>query len=756
MKIKKKMFRSILTKYNLRSLPIQFRSLKCSSSGIRFNKFDDPSNDYKVIYQRSNEVEENYGPFRSKMNFDRAQLDQKFNYKNEENDLDDLDDMEALVKLRNEYKNKKFDTINVDKELLNDELILKVNNCDNISNLLTIIQDEIDQLTPKQLEFIFIRFNELCSISRQNKDDPENGYKEVIRITSVSSVFDRLLHRPFKISEDLNASILPVMLRTFQNFNVDPGSKIVRQTLNRIYSKMSSLKFEELVQCLTVLHLLSKDELATKKFNSLFHILLDEVKLMINNTDLKNQSPEIIVQFIYLLNVLPARSFKDNESQFDLINSLFNQLNPTYLKLEFKSAVRLLKSFKLFNILCNKKNRSSKLTPKTRFPALYSKIVERCNTIIYEELSIEGSNEKFDFLLKFLHKNLDPSFFEFPTFYEYKLLSLLSYHLENEGLNRKNEQNAVNLVRNYSKSDIYDEKLMKLIYGHAFTDDKFLRRTNRLVFFRIFNRIEFPFLDLQSLVSRIFNYPKKYEEDIMYKKGSSSNLLTVLTSLIINDIHHDELYKFICNQLDRQDRSEYRYLKSKVLVDNCFLANAYLENFSTLQPDLKKTLSYKMKMVLNNLRSTNKLTKIDYSYFKVNNRLQHDAYLSNGIYVYLFGIYDKSTGDLVSLKDYTELFSKIDKIPLTENQQLVAFVEYQILKGNIGNYEQLNKKALKKILNDFNIKVLKVNLRRFIIFRNKITNFILRFLQFNFDEIIGRPIGMNAQHFEQAILDSYK
>ena len=61
---------------------------------------------------------------------------------------------------------------------------------------------------------------------------------------------------------------------------------------------------------------------------------------------------------------------------------------------------------------------------------------------------------------------------------------------------------------------------------------------------------------------------------------------------------------------------------------------------------------------------------VSVKYISIDNRLQHPGYLSNGVFVNAFAIYDKSIGDLIPLEPFRRQFDEINYIPLTDSQEL--------------------------------------------------------------------------------------
>ena len=81
---------------------------------------------------------------------------------------------------------------------------------------------------------------------------------------------------------------------------------------------------------------------------------------------------------------------------------------------------------------------------------------------ILETLLTEESTVYIDNYLIKIHNSTDDFNYESPNFYDERILKLLAEHLINN-LNSRHKHLIVNLIQNYAKYNVYNEKLLKFI-----------------------------------------------------------------------------------------------------------------------------------------------------------------------------------------------------------------------------------------------------------------------------------------------------
>ena len=147
------------------------------------------------------------------------------------------------------------------------------------------------------------------------------------------------------------------------------------------------------------------------------------------------------------------------------------------------------------------------------------------------------------------------------------------------------------------------------------------------------------------------------------------NALRLLSELILNNVIHKELFNYLLNSIINLEKRYFKKVEIDLLKKTA-LAKAYLPTIEFEDKDFKLKIEVALDKTLFEADLIDRKTSISYKYFDVDRRLQSNGYLSNGVYLNAFCVYDYSLNEFVPLTKFGKLFAKIDQIALANNQEL--------------------------------------------------------------------------------------
>lgn len=539
----------------------------------------------------------------------------------------------------------------------NKNLIDKLNNCNHSYDLFKLIRPLISDLNSDQLNYVYKKILSMTKNDRLLGKDK----KQITRST--------LLERSNELIDQLNSRCLINLFQILYHIDYDTKSEIVINTLQTLKSRLNDLKFEELVDCLEILHhystSTSKPTDQLFKFNYEFIVHSKNRILNENKFDYTDIDSMVTCFYIFLVT--------QNDPNCEVKRELAEQFLSPETKMNFNQSVELLKRIKMSSILSNEnilspyeKNKEiiSRYEKQKLFSTVLIKLIDKCNEIIYELLKTSPTNKKLEYFLNRIHDKTVNINYEFQSFYDERLIKHLAYYLCSNYKNG-NKHIVYNLFLNYSKFKVFDMRLNKFIYQLYHTDEEF-RSIGDIKFYFALSKFRLPFVDHENLVSKMFaetsiNFLKSIDHKV--------NRVKLLSELILNDVKNEDVFEFLDKLTDHLDNKFYVNITFNH-YSKLALAKVYLKMFSELNNDLKSRIEHKIDLLIQGITTTNKRLTISSKFIRVNEKLQANGFLSNDLHINTFGIFDRSIGDLLPMTDYVDFFRKIDRIPLNEDQEL--------------------------------------------------------------------------------------
>lgn len=554
------------------------------------------------------------------------------------------------------------------------DLIESFYKCSDLVSFLNLVQKLQGKIKGNQLAVVFNRLNDLFF-------EPEFDFSRAIELRKTlkdSTVFKSLFKQTSQTVKQLDTRCLIVLLNTFCLIE-DSKNPLFNQIIEQLCNRSNDLQLTEIEECLKHMHYLLREQSSFMnsrliEFNR-FLLRALKNKILKNEINLKDIKTTVNYFFIFLR--------PENDLNFVVIKHLTEQLLSPNIELTFKHSVLLLREIKLNHFLLKErlnkpKNRLLKdqykeielrYKYKTLFPRILNDLIDKCNTTIYETLCLEPKDENFEFFFYKLHNFTDDINHEFPNFYSPKLIYFLtSYLIQNIEKNARLKEIMFDLLQNYAKFNVYNENLLKLAYDQYVKDENLRSKVNATHFYFILSRYRFPFVDYQHLSKLLFNYSTKFNESIAKK----TNPLRILCELILCDIKNENLFHYLNDTIDNLDKRFYNNFKSVNQFKQIALAKVYLLTYGELDRNLTSKIEQTLDQSIYYIDLLKKKPMISKRFFKINNKLQRNAYLSNGLYIENLAIYDKSINDLVPFdSERLDCFwQNIDHMQLSKSQQL--------------------------------------------------------------------------------------
>ena len=390
-----------------------------------------------------------------------------------------------------------------------------------------------------------------------------------------------------------------------------------------------------------------KDEKKEKEIEIIRNEILSQ-RFNLNNID--------TIKYYYsnILNEAPIY-----DPNYELTDNLTNQLLSSNFKFSFEHSIGLLKVIRKYFRLDNDNLQCKEISD------LLSILIGKANEKIYDTFSREATNENLNFYFNNLFEQLDLIDNGIDSIYDEKLLEFLEPFILDNFDNFKSKFAILKLILNYSKVNVYNETLLKLIYDSYLTNKEFNSEVaiNYVSdFYLLFTKFRLPFVDKDSLAYLLFDFKTKFQES----KRLISNRKRMLGEIVINDHEKSRvLLEFLNHLVDAINNSRWNKFSSddyKV----CTLANVYSKLFNVQFGT--ENLTFNIKKNLERLSKSAEV-KIGTDFLAIDNKIQENGQF-NDIPIGSFGVFDKTLNELIPLNKFTSCFNKIEMIPLEENQQL--------------------------------------------------------------------------------------
>ena len=591
---------------------------------------------------------------------------------------DQLNEFKELV------KNDKIDNLKSSKDEL-DNLIEKLYEFDNVKDFLNAIDSHLTSLKSKHLELIYYKLNRLIIRSKI-----AGGTLEIKQFVGRSLILNSLLDHTSNQLKKLESDCLITITRSFEPMNLNPKSKIVLNIMIELKKRLDEDKLDnkQITNWLKNMHLYLNGNLyATLQFFQLNQYLIEKFRQLVLN-DRLDLNDENLIEKCYFIFLKP-----ENDPEHQVANYITEKLLATDHQINFTLSAKLLRAIalnsfmfqrnRLRNRLYNAGNNeivssytefNIKYEKRILFPRILSQLIDKCNEAIYITFFEKQSKEDLDLFLVILHRSIEEVNFEFPNFYSEKLLNFLIPHLiENMELKKSLKHSTFRLVKNYSLFKIYDKKLMKLIYNQFCNSDDFrnflIKRDSVLDFYFLLTNYRLKFVDHHYLAKQVWKISPNFQ--VLTRNQLVINL-KFLSSLILNDFYDKDLFNNLVEILV-QAMKENLFNELGIIRNEDFqrivLAKIYLPIFFKINGDrMKSTIEQILDQSTYSL--ADQKPKIVNYYYQINNKLQSNGYLSNGLYINAFAIYDHSLKDLIPLTEHRYFFNKIDKMQVSIGQEM--------------------------------------------------------------------------------------
>lgn len=529
----------------------------------------------------------------------------------------------------------------------------------NLRSLLRLIETELAEWKGSdELTIVYQQINHLFFGLVINAASPSALREEI----QASPVFHSLLNHTDALVPQLSTGCLIKLFETFDWTDLDPQSSLFRNTLNELERRLRRLEFLEIVKCLNLFaYHLEKPFATAELFES--NERFTEIALQhIMSDDLSSQSFMTIIQcFFFSLN---SKHDPDNVA----IDILVERLLSPDVQLSYKQSIRLLREIQLNYKRCRRKNEP------IRYPTGLASLIEKCNSTIHRFIASGPTDHELYYYLVTLHRQIMSVEFSkvAPDFYDQsqnRLLPCLTpFLLEQFNFNDRFGYHLINLVQNYRNFHIYDVKLYERIYKLYLRDESLRARLNVRHIYHLLSTHQLPFVNHQQLAELFLPMLTNKSHKSFY--STKKDLIVFLNNLLLNNVDNVELLEYLVGQLNDLNDRVFKQFGFRDL-HKLTLARACLVELNHLDEEGKLKIRSKLDEIINGCMSELSI-EVSKRYFAIDPRLQRNGFLSNGVHLDAFGIYDHSTNELVPLTDYTDSFYKVEQIPtrLPENQEM--------------------------------------------------------------------------------------
>lgn len=550
-----------------------------------------------------------------------------------------------------------------------DELIDKIKHSLNILNLFELIHPHITQLDSYQIRIIFNKINDLSYTSRSN----EINFIHFKKTMEQSMVFKLLLNQVNYSLINLEGDCLITLLHTFNLLDENIHNELIKNTVQILRNKLDSLNLTEINKCLFILSSYSDLSLSKNNLFKLNQELIESARTKILNDEFNHKDINTITRLFHVF-LKP-----ENDRDHQVITHLTELLLPPTTILNLKQSVKILRRIKQSHVDFRVQRIKSRgiidreyelrYRKNKLFPKILNRLIEKCNSSIYESFYLDPSEENLHFYFVNLHDSVDTINYEFKNFYDPKLLNfLIPYVMRIFETKNIYKYYTYDLNTNYAQFDVFDERLLKLVYDNYLVNQIFRSKLEFSQFYNLYTKYRFSFFNHQKFINVVTspNSMVNLEQSLRFRLNS----MKCLTKALLNDVDNEQFFMQLLDVIDQLNPKYYSQIPTK-LYKEITLSNAIVQIFSDLEPNLKSKIIQKLNKSINLVAEAYWRPKISDLFIRINDKLQRNGYLSNEVFLDSFGIYDRSIQDFVSLNGYEKYFdSQVDKIPLTEDQEL--------------------------------------------------------------------------------------
>lgn len=543
----------------------------------------------------------------------------------------------------------------------NENLEHNLKQCESLEKLLNLIELNLFEFKSNELRIVFNQLRQIIFLLNYRKI---SSLKESVQKLLESPIFNSLLRHANDLIDELDQRCLIELFDLIFTIRLDPNNEIMKNTLNRLINHLDHFQLDDFTLCLRTIDLNMNYMKSNYQIIEFKQNLLMSAKNRILEHQFNFKEVDTMINFLF--------RFLDpnNDPKFQVTNHLIRLLLSSEVKIEFKQSVRLLNKIQISHSLFTQKyRRTNSRTDQTNIcPRNLEQLIEKCNLTILDKFNSEPTKrDNFIFYLSKIHAKTVSLQYQFKNIHDEQLFEpLTEFVLKNHQIMDINLIGC--LIRNYSKIYRYDERLLKLIYKLLFSErlrnDKQFNLDN---IYYLLSQYRLPFVDHQELLSKIlFNFSNEFRS-----MRKITNKIYLLIELVLNDINDKKMLDFLCE--GSSNNTGQRTIGTLEIYDykRIALAKVYLSLFSQLKDiDFKLKIKKRIDQYHNQFLEMNRRPNISHKYIKIDSRLSINGYLSNGIYLDSFAIYDKQKNDLICLKQFRNYFDKIDQIKIEDGQEL--------------------------------------------------------------------------------------
>lgn len=525
--------------------------------------------------------------------------------------------------------------------------------CKDPISLFKLIRPKLFKMNAGEVRLAYEKINEF--FGKHQRDPNGQTFGWIQSTVQRSNVFRALLQHSGNQITELDADCLVAMLKTFNQLDYSPDQKIVSYTLTQLNSRLYELEFHDIVDCLT--NLLAYLE---KPFAANDSELLDLVERLYPIAKKKATSSRIdetdgdllIAAFVLFLN-------SPHDANRLAINRIAKMLLAQPMQFTYKQALDLLIGIGKNYHTCEQQNLEASSL------GAVSNLIEKCNTKVFHKFCKDPKDHYLYYYMANVHwATTSTKFSELvPNYYdetqERLLGTLVPFLHRNLFQSNRMKHQGFHFAVNYAKFNIFDERLLQMLYSEFMADQYYRINLNLRLFYGLMSKFRLPFVDHANLTDKflfaLLNKSKQPDE----RATKVNDFPVLLSDLVLNDVSNEALLNYLVSQLDQVGD---QLLEPIDLEDanRIRLARAYLSAFGKLDEPMNSTIKSKLDQLADGISNRVERAK-PREHFHTDTNIQRNGHLSNGVHVDYFAVFDESGRSIPF--DFKELHNQIDQIP---------------------------------------------------------------------------------------------
>ena len=524
---------------------------------------------------------------------------------------------------------------------------------EGISRFLDSIKPALPELEGHQFSIVYKALSEQSWRLQVKQILSLRQYGEALRN---STGYDALLrHTNSKIGEIDTESLMNIFkfLRDTRQY---PHNEIFRNVTEQIVERLDELSLDKVSVNLVRAGLYANEfpdcgELMRFRAN-----LLENCRRRILNDELE---PDNFKQLSFLFYNFLANC--QSEQAIDMLDRLTRTLLSDF-ELDFTRSIRLL------GLMLS--SMRGVVEEKAEYPPVLTELIEKCNSAVYATLKAEPeATDNYYAYLDQVHRHRSRLHQVFSNFFDPRLLDLLGPPLAKNKTSLKGPRPhwILNMIHNYSNVNTFNQELTEfacqLICNGAISHQKLT-----VIEYLMLAKYRFPFVNRQQLLNVL-----KSSNRFLNSLKKRDRAYVLLCDLILSEVNDPGMLNYLAQNVSiRPETPEYNSRNLSLhSYEQTSMARVVLSMFGQVKDkELNAKLAGILEQRFRHLCNDGHRPFVSSKYLSEDTRLQHPAYLTNGVVIDGFGIYDRSIGDLLPLEQFRYKFEEVNSIALTDNQQL--------------------------------------------------------------------------------------